>query len=53
MEVDKALKEIEKIIRELDPIFLYRSNLGHEIHDIIRKVRREKHKKVTRELNRL
>ncbi len=53
MEIDKALKEIEKIIQDLDPIFLYQSQLGNEIHGILRKVRLEKHEDVTKETRRV
>lgn len=41
MKVEKALEEIENIVRQIDPIHLYQSSLGYQLQDIVRKVRNE------------
>jgi hypothetical protein len=41
MKVEKALEEIEQIVRKIDPIQLYQSSLSHQLQNIVRKVRRD------------
>ena len=41
MKVDEALEEIENIVRQIDPLQLYQSSLGHQLQNIIRKVRND------------
>ena len=41
MKVEEALEEIEDIIRQIDPVQLYQSSLGHQLQNIVRKVRND------------
>ena len=49
MKVEEALEEIEKIVKQIDPVQLYQSPLGHEMQNIVRKVRREMREEDVRE----
>ncbi len=53
MKIDQALIEIETILREVDPIVLYESNLARHIHNIIRKLRKETHQETIQNLRRI
>ncbi len=53
MKIEQALNEIENILREVDPIVLYESNLAHHIRNIIRKLRKETRRKTVRNLRRI
>jgi hypothetical protein len=41
MKIEDALEEIENIVRQIDPIQLYSSQLGHQLQSIVRRVRRD------------
>ncbi|MHA2403862.1 MAG: hypothetical protein ACXADH_12780 [Candidatus Kariarchaeaceae archaeon] len=41
MKIEEALLEIEDIIKQIDPVQLYQASLGHELQNIVRKVRNE------------
>ncbi len=53
MKIDQALIEIENILKEIDPIVLYESNLTHHIHNIIRKLRKETRREIVQNLRRI
>ena len=42
MKVEEALEEIEKIVKQIDPVQLYSASLGHHMQNIVRKVRHER-----------
>ncbi len=53
MEVEEALSEIENTLRKIDPILLYRSNIGKELQNILRRLRDEKRPGVISDIQRL
>ena len=45
--LNEALKQIEDTLRHVDdPIVLYQPHVGRELHDILRRIRKEKREEV-------
>ena len=40
-KVEEALEEIEAIVRQIEPTQLFQTSLGHQLQNIVRKVRNE------------
>ena len=53
MEIEEALAEIEDTLRKIDPILLYRSHIGKELQNILRKLRDEKRPEVISDIQKL
>ena len=53
MEIHKALKEIEKILGQVDPIILYQPWVGRELQNVMRRIRRENHEQTSTDVKRI
>ncbi len=53
MKIDEALIKIEETLRQLEPLTLFESSLGKQLHDILRKLRDEKRETVISDIQKL
>ena len=53
MKIDEALKEIENVLRLVDPLTLFESSLGKQLNDILRKLRDENREEVISDIKKL